>query len=65
MPRWRIRDLIDLGPVGAPERKLQITAQQIAVDKADGFALLLQGGTLEAPAIVLAGALVDSSGIRV
>lgn len=60
-----VRDLIDLGPVGAPERKLQITAQQIAVDKADGFALLLQGGTLEAPAIVLAGALVDSSGIRV
>jgi hypothetical protein len=59
-----VRDLIDLGPIGAPERKLQITAKDIAADKADGFALLLQTGTLEAPAAVLAGALVDSSGIK-
>jgi hypothetical protein len=60
-----VREIIDLGPVGGPERKLQITARDIAFDKADGFALLLQGGTLEAPATVHAGGLVDSSGIKV
>lgn len=59
-----VRDIIDLGVVGASERQLQISRKDVAADKADGFAMLIQTGTLEAPATVWAGALVDSSGIR-
>ena len=53
-----VRDIIDLGPVGSAERKIGIARKDIAVDKADGFALLLQSGTLEAPATIWAGTLI-------
>lgn len=53
-----VRDIIDLGPVGGAERKIEIARKDIAADKADGFALLLQSGTLEAPATIWAGALI-------
>ena len=53
-----VRDIIDLGPVGAGERKIEIARKDIAVDRADGFALLLQSGTLEAPATIWAGVLI-------
>lgn len=53
-----VRDIIDLGPVGQAERRIEIARKDIAVDRADGFALLLQSGTLEAPATILAGALI-------
>lgn len=60
-----VRDIIDLGAADSLERKVQITRKDITIDKADGFALLLQSGTTDAPAVVWAGALVDSSGIKV
>lgn len=53
-----VRDIIDLGPVGSGERRIEIARKDVAVDKADGFALLLQSGTLEAPATIWAGVLV-------
>lgn len=53
-----VRDIIDLGPVGGAERRIEIARKDIAVDKADGFALLLQSGTLEAPSTIWAGVLV-------
>lgn len=59
-----VRDLIDLGPIGGAERKVQITRKDFAVDKADGFALLIQNGAMEAPSSVLAVGLVDHSGIK-
>lgn len=59
-----VRDLIDLGPIGGAERKVQITRKDFAIDKADGFALLLQVGAMEAPAVVLASALMDPAGIK-
>lgn len=59
-----VRDLIDLGPVGGPERKVSIARKDIAIDNADGFALLIQIGSVEAPASVLAGALIGPDGIR-
>lgn len=59
-----VRDLIDLGPVGGPERKVSIARKDIAVDNADGFALLIQSGSMEAPAAVLAGMLIGPNGNR-
>lgn len=58
------RDLVDLGP--AEEGKpAQISRRMIDSVGADGFALLLQQGTLAKPEAVLAGALVTAAGIRV
>lgn len=53
-----VRDIIDLGPVGSAERKVEIARRDVTVDKADGFALLLQSGMLEAPATIWAGVLI-------
>ena len=56
-----VRDIVDLGAIGAFERKVQIAAKDIAIDGADGFALLVQAGTTEAPAAVLTAALVETA----
>lgn len=56
-----VRDIVDLGALGAAERKVQIAAKDVVIDGADGFALLVQAGTTEAPAAVLTAALVDGA----
>ncbi len=60
-----IRDIIDLGPVERAGQSFRITHQGVAVDKADGFALLVQLGGLETPGAVVAAACVDAAGIKV
>ncbi len=59
-----VREIRDLGVIEPGEKTLRISRQDIAVDIADGFALLLQTGGIEAPGAVLASALVNASGIR-
>jgi hypothetical protein len=59
-----VRDIIDLGLLEVGEKSFQITRKDISTSKADGFALLIQSGSLEAPGAVLAGAIVDQTGIR-
>lgn len=59
-----VRDIIDFGPVDGAERRVEITRRDISVDKADGFALILQAGGLEAPGAVLAGAMIGPNGVR-
>ncbi|OYU48119.1 MAG: DUF1223 domain-containing protein [Rhizobiales bacterium PAR1] len=56
-----VREIVDLGVLGAVERKVQIAAKDVVTDGADGFALLVQAGTTDAPAAVLTAALVDSA----
>lgn len=55
-----VRDLLDLGPVGAAERRIAIAAADIAIDSADGFALIVQAGSLEAPAAILGAAMANA-----
>lgn len=54
-----VRDLIDLGPVGAAERRITIATADVAVDSADGFALILQAGSLEAPSAILGASMTE------
>jgi hypothetical protein len=56
-----VRDIVDLGAIGTGERRLPIRREDIAAAEADGFALLVQAGSLEAPAGVLTAALVRAA----
>ncbi|MCA0400843.1 MAG: DUF1223 domain-containing protein [Proteobacteria bacterium] len=60
-----VRDIIDLGVLEGGEFETRISRKDVAVDRADGFALLMQAGSIEMPGVVLAGAMVDPAGIRV
>lgn len=59
------RALVDLGPITGMETRGTIVESQYGVDGADGFALLVQLGTFEAPGIILGGAYAGVDGVKV
>lgn len=58
------RALIDLGPVTGAEARGILRDSQVAVEGADGFALLVQSGTLDAPGVVLGAAYAGVDGVK-
>ncbi|WP_284179145.1 DUF1223 domain-containing protein [Rhabdaerophilum sp. SD176] len=58
------RALVDLGPVAGAEARGILRESQVAIDGADGFALLVQSGTLEAPGIVLGAGYAGVDGVK-
>ncbi len=59
------RGLIDLGPVVGIEARGILSDSQTSLDGSDGFALLVQAGTLDAPGILLGAAYAGVDGIKV
>jgi hypothetical protein len=59
------RGLIDLGPVVGNEARGVLSDSQTGLDGADGFALLVQVGTLEAPGGLLGAGYAGLDGIKV
>jgi len=59
-----VRDILGLGIVDAGEKAITIRRSDLAAQGADGFALLLQSGSLEAPGAVLGVACAGPSGIK-
>jgi hypothetical protein len=59
-----VRQIRDLGVLTPGGRSLPIARTDIAVEGADGFALLIQEGEIGTPGAVLAGALVGPNGVK-
>lgn len=60
-----VRSIVDLGLVSEGGKPFRISRDAVSVDGADGFALIVQSGGIEAPGGVLTCALVDATGIKV
>lgn len=57
-----VRDIVDLGPA-EPGRRQSISRADLAARNANGFALLLQMGSIEAPGEIIAACQVGKSGV--
>lgn len=59
-----VRDIIDIGEITGAQFEIGIARALVAIDKSDGFALLLQAGSLDQPGNILAAAMIEPGGIR-
>ncbi|MCA1951877.1 MAG: DUF1223 domain-containing protein [Hyphomicrobiales bacterium] len=57
------RDLRDLGPV-SESRPITLARADVAAEGANGFALLIQAGSLAQPGEIIAGGYCDPAGIK-